>query len=410
VKRSRAGAVRRTRLQSRLSRPVVLGAALILLLVHGCSGSRAREAARPDGSLVDGLPDSGSPTPQDAGGTVMADAGPPHGDWLVAGEGGLVDLRVLPDGTFIAVRTHGVALHDADGRVVEDLRWWRQITAADFAGGRLVVADRGFWTVLDSGLATVSSRALSERCDRIVWIRGLVVCGGPLRDGFRTLYVLDVESGATLSQLHDYHPGLPLAAVPGRDQIIAGEPPEASEIRLWAVSSTHRIEPFALSTVSSASPFPTLASPPGFIGSPARAIVTSGGEILAIDPCEASEELDSCFAPRGHTGGVRRPESERYHFFDNADDGRIYGIIGQRVDSSAALSGRICGGPDGCRVHQIEPETGAIEHDVRVDADLESDLVLRYDPSQNRVLVGASYECWSLTGCASYRVMEVRLP
>jgi len=324
--------------------------------------------------------------PRDAG--SPRDGGAPKQDGgvvLYAGTDTLVDLFPV-NGGLIVVRSTAVQLLDVNGSEVTKVDSPREITSAAFDGTLLGVADRAMLTVYSASVVSQRSVTLIDTCASAVVVSGGRFVCGPDYDWDRIFSVFDLNTGAMLIRgPNDYtYNGIPMRRVPGTDDFVTVTTNlSPSDFHLYRSSTA----PDAGVLFMGESPYHgdfAASTVFAFDRTPATKLINEQGVILRIygTACAPTTGYgQGCFIRDGNLGTL--PNNRTFLAMTEAGDGTLYGIIdtgsGSFFDPSCKT---------GCDVQRIDFDARVVRGQVSWTADVERVVAIKYDPFQQRLVVG----------------------
>lgn len=322
--------------------------------------------------------DAGSRPEQDGG---TAGPLPSTGQLLHEGEGRLVDVFVT-DASIVVVSDRTVFQYDRGGVLLAATDFPREITAAAFDGSILAIADRAVLKAFTPALEEVASFELVESCASGAIVAGSRFVCGPENDWDRIFYTFDLATGERLPVSDPYtYNGIPMRHVPGTDHFVTTTIDlSPSDFHLYQVDADGQVQ------YLNESPYHgdfEVRAVFAFEGTPAEFLITHEGRKLRIFGSGCGGELSipaGCFVQAGVLGTLHGAE----RFIAMAEDAdHVYGVVSTTdgfFEPSCASSL--------CRVQAIDPSGRVIVseelHRLRVVAS----VVLRHDPSSDRLVFG----------------------
>lgn len=305
---------------------------------------------------------------------------------LYAGTDTLVDFFPISGG-LIVVRSTLVQVLDTQGTEVHRVVSPREITAAAFDGTLLGVADRAILTIYDVNLTALRSANLIEACASAVVVSGARFVCGPANDWDRIFSVFDMNTGALLRhgpEQYTYN-GIPMRLVPGTDDFVTVTTNlSPSDFHLYRAMT-----PTADGGVKFMGESPyhgdfSVTTSFAFDQTPAQHLITDEGLMLRIylPTCVPNVGYGgSCFEQNGQLGTL--PNNKRFLTMTEGVSGTIYGIVdtGTSTYNTAACS-------SGCDVQRIDVAARVVRGQVRFTGSVARVIATRYDPFQQKLVVG----------------------
>jgi hypothetical protein len=333
------------------------------------------------------------------GGAGGAGPRPPGGRVLRETTTPIVDLFAVPAGAII-VRADGVELVDHEGKAVGSWVSPREVTAAAFDGGRLVVADRARLTTLATDLTPVGGGELLETCVSAVLVSGRRFVCGPAHEGSsRTFATYDALTGERLATSTPYdRGGLPMRRVPGTDDfvtVLGSYSPD--DYFLYRVSG-------ALVSYVNKAPYQGGLEAIGayaFLGAPATHVVSPGGLLLSlrVPGCDGADNppYDPCFVKDGNLGTLA--DAERFVALADNEPGLLAALV--------ALGPAPDFGPEcasGCAVQRVDLGARTVRSQKPYGLDIGRVIAAVHDASTSSLLLAYGLPGETYGPPSSYRL------
>jgi hypothetical protein len=315
-------------------------------------------------------------------GSASAQEGTPISSAEGAAE--LIDLFMGQSGIYV-VDSQGVRLLDRAGNQLASVTALREITAAAFGDGELVVTDRAKFTTYDLDLNELGTGTLVELCAAAVMVSDDRFVCGPTNDWDRVFYTYDRHTGELVASSLEYtYNGIPMGRVPGTDDFVTVTVDSSpSDFHLYSVESD------GTPVYVNESPYHgdfRVTSVYAFDGAPPEHLVTDAGLLLRIygEGCDASESsfTAQCFEKDGDLGALSG--SQLFMGMDSDDQGRVYGLVDPTP--SGFSPDPVCA--EGCLLERIDVASRSIEAKSIVHLAMGQLVSLRHDPSSHGVAIG----------------------
>jgi hypothetical protein len=303
---------------------------------------------------------------------------------LSAGSSVLIDVFTADSGIFI-ILSDEVLLVDRLGQTLQTIPYPREITAAAFDGGTLVVADKAKLTSFDLALRQIISVDLMETCASAALVgRGRFVCG-PANDWDRVFYTYDAMTGALLASSNMYtYNGIPMRRIPGKEDFVTvSDDSSPSDFYLYSVDASGE------AAYVGESPYHgdfRVTRVYAFDGSPPAHLITDEGLMLHIygkNCTSAAGPFDSeCFTKDGSLGTLSG--SQLFIGMDSDGAGKLYGLVDPTPDPFSDES--LCN--SGCLVQRIDVASRTIETQSVHHLDLGAVVTLRHDAVSGAMVLG----------------------